>query len=130
VVKRVFRVSHEREGHSKERFITQIHYENWPDGGIPDPVLFGCLLEAIDDLKINKVSPIVVHCSAGIGRSGIFVAVHSIRKTIQRARKWGQHGNTIVVNIPKALIGLRLQRKSLVGSSKQFAFIYEMLAKE
>ena len=130
VVKRIFRATHQKENKQEERTITQIHYENWPDGDIPDSLLFDQLLKAVDDLKINKSSPIVVHCSAGIGRSGIFVAVHSLRKTIQKARKWGQHGNTIVVNIPKALLGLRLQRKSLVGSSKQFAFIYQTLAKE
>lgn len=63
---------------TKSREILQFHYTTWPDFGIPSsPVAFLQFLKkvrksgALDD----DVGPPVVHCSAGIGRSGTFCLV-------------------------------------------------------
>lgn len=114
----------------EERTVHQLHYENWPDCGVPYLDLFIHLLNEVDTLQPRKDSPIVVHCSAGIGRSGTFVAAHALRKMVRTQEDTGLFRNVITVNIPKMLCLLRLQRKSLVSTVEQFQTIYEVLANE
>lgn len=108
------------------RTIYQVHYENWPDGKTPDLGLFIKLLDTVDSLSSNTRRPITVHCSAGIGRSGTFVAAHSLRKELRQvnAQKF------VRLNIPKAIFYLRCQRIGLVGTSKQYQTVCQALAKE
>lgn len=107
----------------EQRVITQIHYENWPDNGVPDFPLFVKLLD-IADVRIKDASdPICVHCSAGIGRSGTFVVAQSLRKELRKTP-------SMKVNIPKTIFSLRKQRAWLVGTWAQMQVIYEVLANE
>ncbi|MCB1114147.1 MAG: tyrosine-protein phosphatase [Chlamydiia bacterium] len=55
------------------RQVRQLHYENWPDHGAPKTDLFKKILE-----EANSENPLLVHCSAGIGRTGSFIVAHSI----------------------------------------------------
>jgi len=105
------------------RTIRQIHYENRPDGKTPELELFTKLLDIVDEK--STTCPITVHCSAGVGRSGTFVAAHSLRKELRSV-----HGNTTKINIPKAVYNLRCQRLGLVGSAGQYKMIFKTLAKE
>lgn len=63
---------------NQSREIIQFHYTTWPDFGIPSsPVAFLQFLKQVRDsgaLEPN-VGPAIVHCSAGIGRSGTFCLV-------------------------------------------------------
>ncbi len=115
--------------HKKRHFI-QFHYENWPDGGVPDKELFSTLLDHVDALQTRKKSPIVVHCSAGVGRSGTFVAAHSLRAKIRRAKKKKNTQQLLCLNIPKDIYRLRCQRRYLVGNVQQLQTVYETLASE
>jgi len=81
------------------RKLSLFHYENWPDFGAPEPELFLELLEIIDISHPEKDSPILVHCAAGIGRSGTFVAAHSLRKEVKKG--------ATRINIPKRIVELR-----------------------
>ncbi len=112
----------------QQKTIKQVHYENWPDGKIPDLDLFIKLLDEVDRLVNDQIFPITVHCSAGIGRSGTFVAAHSLRKEVRQAKRHSKHPP--VINIPKAIFLLRCQRLSLVGSSGQYKTVFQTLAKE
>ena len=80
---RKFLVHHEDDGDSEGREITQFHFKAWPDHGVPhDP---GAVLGFLQDVNLQQTSlasddgqemgPIVVHCSAGIGRTGTFIVV-------------------------------------------------------
>lgn len=63
-------------GQSRE--VLQFHYTTWPDFGIPSsPVAFLQFLKQVRDSGALDVDygPAVVHCSAGIGRSGTFCLV-------------------------------------------------------
>jgi len=66
----------------ESRQVVQFHYTAWPDFGLPEsPASFLEYLTAVSesgslDLS-NEVGPSVVHCSAGIGRSGTFCLVDS-----------------------------------------------------
>ncbi len=114
----------------EKRIIKQIHYENWPDGKIPELELFIKLLDIVDLHTSDKDFPITVHCSAGIGRSGTFVAAHSLRKEIRQYTLTAQNKKPLLINIPKAIFLLRCQRVGLVGSSGQYQTVYQAIAKE
>lgn len=63
---------------NQSREILQFHYTTWPDFGIPSsPVAFLQFLKEVRDSGAldTNVGPAVVHCSAGIGRSGTFCLV-------------------------------------------------------
>ena len=55
------------------RTIYQFHYTAWPDFGVPSSPTF--LLEMIG--KMSNFALIVVHCSAGVGRTGAFCAIYT-----------------------------------------------------
>jgi hypothetical protein len=59
------------------RTVTQIHTTGWPDKSTPEEANLFHLLGLINNLKsTNEQVPIVVHCSAGIGRTGTFMALY------------------------------------------------------
>lgn len=64
----------------QEREVIHFHYTTWPDFGVPQsPTAFLRFLNIVREsgaLDVN-VGPAVVHCSAGIGRSGTFCLVDS-----------------------------------------------------
>lgn len=81
-IMREFLVHHEDDADSDGRVITQFHFKAWPDHGVPhDP---GAVLGFLQDVNLkqstldedgHEMGPIVVHCSAGIGRTGTFIVV-------------------------------------------------------
>lgn len=66
--------------------LTHLQYLEWPDMGVPEikegDDIFDILISNVDkfyniwdnNLQNNGFSPIVVHCSAGVGRTGTFLA--------------------------------------------------------
>jgi protein tyrosine phosphatase len=99
----------------KKREIRQFHYLNWPDHGVADITLFRDLISRVNG--IAHTGPMVVHCSAGIGRSGVFVAAHSL---------WDEEGDN--VNIDQTILKLRLQRARSVQTLAQYAMLHSVLA--
>ncbi|KAJ2842600.1 hypothetical protein IWW36_005846, partial [Coemansia brasiliensis] len=59
------------------RTVTQLHFTGWPDHGVPySPVpMLRMIQEIRNQIKPPVNVPIVVHCSAGVGRSGTFIVV-------------------------------------------------------
>ena len=86
-ITRKFEVLHVR--HKSARTVTQYHYTKWPDFGVPaDP---NSLLHLMKILIVKHPPvphcPLVVHCSAGIGRSGAFILAYlAILKTGEENR--------------------------------------------
>lgn len=128
LTKRLFLCTHEET--KKKKVITQLHYENWPDNGVPDLTLFIKLLNAVDEMKLPKELPITVHCSAGIGRSGTFIASHSLRRTLLKAKKDTATYPHFTMNIPETIFLLRMQRKSMVANTYQMQIVFQALAHE
>ena len=67
---------------------------------------------------IPEAGPIIVHCSAGIGRTGTFIVIDMI---IQRINQFGIHCE---FDIQKTIYGIRLQRSGMVQTEAQYQFIY------
>ena len=110
-----------------ERNVYQIHFTAWPDHGIPD-VYGGKVFQ--DFCEINKKvdefntqnNPIIVHCSAGVGRTGTFVSMYLLEKEINEqinAKK-----EYIRFNIFNLVRKIKEMRMYMVQSEIQYQFIY------
>lgn len=82
------------------------HYNwlGWPDDGIPEDQLIpiklldlakDCVKPVSGSVNDQEISPIVVHCSAGVGRTGTLVAIDMARAKLQEG--------TTVLSVPKVL---------------------------
>jgi protein tyrosine phosphatase len=114
IVRRVFRISNLDRNES--RIVTHLHYENWPDHDAPEATLFHTFLALVDTVHPNSAYPIFVHCAAGIGRSGTFVAAHSLRRDVLEMRASSKHQ---YVNIAQRILEMRMQRRRMLGRPVQ-----------
>ncbi|KAJ8310248.1 hypothetical protein KUTeg_012113 [Tegillarca granosa] len=60
------------------RHILQFHFTTWPDHGTPDPVQLMLFHRQVKDVKTDLNGPPIVHCAAGIGRTGTFIALDTL----------------------------------------------------
>lgn len=66
-----------RHGYSDRREVKQLQFTAWPDHGVPDhPAPFLQFLRRVRNMNPPEAGPIVVHCSAGVGRTGKCVQRH------------------------------------------------------
>jgi protein tyrosine phosphatase len=101
------------------RKVFQVHYTRWPDHGIPnqiDEVL--AMVQIAENFFNHFGSPIVVHCSAGIGRTGTFI---SIFNCINALRVFGQ------CNVLNTVALMREERHGSVTRESQYEFIYSVV---
>jgi len=106
----------------EERVIYHYHFLGWPDHGTPeDP---GSVLNFLHDVKLKQEKildnsgPIVVHCSAGIGRTGTFIVIDMIIDQIQRL------GLDCEIDIQRTIQMVRSQRSGMVQTEAQYKFTY------
>ncbi|XP_052861620.1 tyrosine-protein phosphatase non-receptor type 61F-like [Anopheles cruzii] len=119
--KRTFRLTDLESGKSRE--VIQFHYTTWPDFGIPSsPVAFLQFLKEVRDSGTldRDVGPPIIHCSAGIGRSGTFCLVDCCLVLID---KEGEDR----VSVQNVLLELRQYRMGLIQTPDQLYFSYQAI---
>ncbi|XP_041347700.1 receptor-type tyrosine-protein phosphatase epsilon-like [Gigantopelta aegis] len=93
------------------------HFTTWPDHGVPSaPALLGFWKQVKKETESS--GPIVVHCSAGIGRTGTFIGLDYL---VDEAK------DTKVVNIFQCVRKMRDNRVNMVQTSDQYRFLHEVL---
>ena len=115
--------------------VTQIQYKNWPDHGVPlNTQEIRVLVNVVEDLRkddSNPARPIVVHCSAGVGRTGSFCVIHTIMQQIHRAMKTpGFDPSQFMVNLPKIVMMFRSCRCNMIQQVNQYVFCYRAICDE
>lgn len=101
--------------------IIHFHYTTWPDFHVPDsPCAFLEFLFAVRSSGAleSDVGPPVIHCSAGIGRSGTFCLVDTCLVLIERS------GNSHQVSVRSELMEMRQYRMGLIQTADQLRFSY------
>ncbi|XP_045400290.1 receptor-type tyrosine-protein phosphatase kappa isoform X3 [Lemur catta] len=93
----------ERRGYSEIREVKQFHFTGWPDHGVPYHATG--LLSFIRRVKLSNppsAGPIVVHCSAGAGRTGCYIVIDIMLDMAER------EGVVDIYNCVKALRSRRI----------------------
>ncbi|RXM94825.1 Tyrosine-protein phosphatase non-receptor type 6 [Acipenser ruthenus] len=103
------------------RYIWHYQYLSWPDHGVPNEP--GGVLSFLDQVNqaqqsIPDTGPIVVHCSAGIGRTGTIIVIDILVDIISR------QGLDCDIDVPKTIQMVRRQRSGMVQTEAQYKFIY------
>ncbi|XP_078575862.1 uncharacterized protein LOC144861738 isoform X2 [Branchiostoma floridae x Branchiostoma japonicum] len=119
-VTRIFMVG--KEGAPAKREVTQFHFLGWPDFGLPrSPMGLLKFRRAVVTKVAPKDIPIVVHCSAGVGRTGTFITVDAMLEMMQAEEK---------VDVFGFVSRMRENRSTMVQTKAQYVFIYRALLEQ
>ncbi|BFG06427.1 receptor-type tyrosine-protein phosphatase eta [Drosophila madeirensis] len=107
-------VVHDKYG-LKEK-VVHFYFKKWPDHGCPeDPMHLIAFVKKVKSERRPSYSPIVVHCSAGVGRTGTFIGLDLIMQRLKSESK---------INIFETVKKLRFQRMKMVQTQQQYTFLY------
>eukprot|EP00731_Ephydatia_muelleri_P018729 Em0011g769a len=78
-------VSDKEKSEDELLHVKHFHFTSWPDHGVPDtPSSLVTFIKYVQkNCKFTEESPLLVHCSAGVGRSGTFIALHILLERIK-----------------------------------------------
>ncbi|XP_068728189.1 receptor-type tyrosine-protein phosphatase epsilon-like [Montipora capricornis] len=102
-----------------ERIVSQYHYTVWPDHGVPsNPTSVLSFVKKVSGANPPDAGPMVVHCSAGVGRTGTFIVVDAMLQRIAAEK---------TVDVFGYVMSLRCDRNIMVQVEEQYIFIHEVL---
>jgi len=106
---------------AEERQVTQMAYLSWPDHGVPDSSQeFVDFVEAVRSHRQGSLAPTIVHCSAGIGRTGVVILMETALYLIE--------ANQPVYPLDLTRV-MRDQRASMIQTPGQYKFVCQAILK-
>ncbi|XP_017274033.2 receptor-type tyrosine-protein phosphatase H isoform X3 [Kryptolebias marmoratus] len=116
---REFRVKN--KNNSEERSVKHFHFTAWPDHGVPQGtevlIQFRGLVRRHIESEETK-APTVVHCSAGVGRTGTIIALDVLLQQLQK-----EHA----VSINDFVHRMRQHRSHMVQTESQYVFLHQCI---
>uniref|UniRef100_A0A8C1XSC0 Receptor-type tyrosine-protein phosphatase epsilon n=1 Tax=Cyprinus carpio TaxID=7962 RepID=A0A8C1XSC0_CYPCA len=107
------------DGTKTPRLVTQLHFTSWPDFGVPfSPIGMLKFLKKVKQVNPSYAGPIVVHCSAGVGRTGTFIVIDAMIDMMYAEKK---------VDVFGFVSRIREQRSQLIQTDLQYSFVYQAL---
>ncbi|XP_059868523.1 tyrosine-protein phosphatase non-receptor type 11-like [Delphinus delphis] len=103
------------------RTVAHCQYFGWPDHGVPaEPTGVLGFLDEVNRAQSGMpgAGPMVVHCSAGIGRTGTIIVIDILVDVIRR------QGLDCDIDVPKTIQHVRRQRSGMVQTEAQYKFVY------
>jgi len=124
-------VSHKKEGTS--RVVIHIQFTSWRDRGVP--VEPGHLVQLVQLTRVlsqvgpsedrgEREPPLLVHCSAGVGRTGTFICMDQLMRAVEAAGGKVETSNGPLIDIFYTVYQLRRQRRYLVQTRAQYEYVY------
>ncbi|KAK6169340.1 hypothetical protein SNE40_020413 [Patella caerulea] len=107
------------------RTVKHFHYSQWKDKSaeLEKNDILQFIRTVRQNMKSNDTAPVVVHCSAGVGRTGTYIALDYIQQYID------QHDLNKTIDIYEYVLKLRNNRVLMVQTETQFAFLYDCAVK-
>ncbi|XP_036813944.1 receptor-type tyrosine-protein phosphatase S isoform X25 [Oncorhynchus mykiss] len=108
-----------KNGSSEKREVRQFQFTAWPDHGVPEhPTPFLAFLRRVKACNPPDAGPMVVHCSAGVGRTGCFIVIDAMLERIKHEKTVDIYGHVTL---------MRAQRNYMVQTEDQYVFIHDAL---
>ncbi|KAL6736743.1 hypothetical protein Aduo_007060 [Ancylostoma duodenale] len=109
-----------------QRELFHLQFIGWPDHGCPEqPESVLRFLDAVGvacKKAISSQGPVIVHCSAGIGRTGTFIVIDILLNQIRH------RGSSCPIDIPRTVMKIREQRSRMVQTEAQYVFLYRAIS--
>jgi protein-tyrosine phosphatase len=112
------------------KVVWHLQFTGWPDFMVPTGPDKAALLQLIalsNELHTVKESPRIVHCSAGVGRTGSFITLDHLLAEIKADTILADEKEDIIFD---TVDNLRRQRMSMVQSEMQLLFIYQVVREQ
>uniref|UniRef100_A0A3P8WKC3 Receptor-type tyrosine-protein phosphatase F n=1 Tax=Cynoglossus semilaevis TaxID=244447 RepID=A0A3P8WKC3_CYNSE len=108
-----------KNGSSEKREVRQFQFMAWPDHGVPEyPTPILAFLRRVKSCNPPDAGPMVVHCSAGVGRTGCFIVIDAMLERMKHEKSVDIYGHVTC---------MRAQRNYMVQTEDQYIFIHEAL---
>ncbi|XP_072318769.1 protein tyrosine phosphatase receptor type Db isoform X19 [Eucyclogobius newberryi] len=108
-----------KSGSNEKREVRHFQFTAWPDHGVPEhPTPFLAFLRRIKACNPPDAGPMVVHCSAGVGRTGCFIVIDAMTERIKHEKTMDIYGHVTL---------MRSQRNYMVQTEDQYIFIHDAL---
>ncbi|XP_029921023.1 protein tyrosine phosphatase receptor type Db isoform X6 [Myripristis murdjan] len=108
-----------KSGSNEKREVRQFQFTAWPDHGVPEhPTPFLAFLRRVKACNPPDAGPMVVHCSAGVGRTGCFIVIDAMTERIKHEKTIDIYGHVTL---------MRSQRNYMVQTEDQYVFIHDAL---
>lgn len=122
---------HDKKGNQILRKIRHFFVYNWIDRASVGPSKTKFLLDLIQQMSKERTKlperPILVHCSAGIGRTGTLLTLCEIYKDVQRFKETKGTVGMFPLSVYDHVYRLRHMRPLLVQNVEQYLFIYKFV---
>ncbi|XP_031727727.1 receptor-type tyrosine-protein phosphatase delta-like isoform X16 [Anarrhichthys ocellatus] len=108
-----------KSGSNEKREVRHFQFTAWPDHGVPEhPTPFLAFLRRVKACNPPDAGPMVVHCSAGVGRTGCFIVIEAMAERIKHEKTLDIYGHVTL---------MRSQRNYMVQTEDQYIFIHDAL---